>query len=88
MASMQTPIAVTASAKFMLHVEFDKGAERQRLAKEIEKLDTEVAKATAQLGNASFVQRAPPAIVDQMRKRLAEFETKCADLRSQLGKLG
>jgi valyl-tRNA synthetase len=82
------PIAVTGSAKFMLHVEIDKDAERKRLAKEIEKLDSEVAKATAQLGNASFVQRAPPAIVDQMRKRLADFEAKRADLRTQLGKLG
>ena len=45
-------------------------------------------KAAAQLGNESFVQRAPAAVVDEIRKRLADFEAKRDDLRGQLGKLG
>ena len=72
----------------MLHVEIDKEAEKKRIAKEIERLDGEIAKADGQLGNDSFVQRAPPAIVEQMRKRLADFRSKRDDLRGQLGKLG
>jgi valyl-tRNA synthetase len=82
------PMSVTGAGKLMLHVEIDKDAERVRLAKEIERLDAELAKATGQLGNESFVKRAPPAIVDQMRKRVADFEAKRADLSNQLGRLG
>jgi valyl-tRNA synthetase len=82
------PVSITGAAKLMLHVEIDKDAECKRLTKEIERIDAEVTKATAQLGNESFVKRAPPAIVEQMRKRLADFEVKRADLQSQRSKLG
>jgi len=82
------PVSITGSGKLMLHVEIDRDAERKRISKEIERIDGEVAKATAQLGNASFVERAPPAIVDQMRKRLEDFRTKLDDLNEQLGRLG
>jgi valyl-tRNA synthetase len=79
------PVSITGKAKLMLHVEVDPVAERNRLAKQIESLEAEVAKARAKLGNASFVERAPPAVVEQERKRLADFEGKLADLRNQLG---
>jgi valyl-tRNA synthetase len=82
------PVTITGTAKVMLHVEIDRDAEKARLAKEIERLDGEVARARAKLGNASFVERAPPAVVDQEKKRLADFEAKLADLRTQLAKLG
>jgi len=81
------PVAITGSAKLMLHIEIDRAAERERLAKEIARLEGEVAKAKAKLGNASFVERAPPAVVEQEKKRLTDFEAKHADLRSQLSKL-
>ncbi len=48
----------------------------------MERLAGEMEKAKAKLGNASFVERAPPAVVDQERKRLADFEAKHADLHS------
>ena len=82
------PVAITTAAKLMLHVEIDRDAERARLAKEIERVSGEVTKARAKLSNASFVDRAPPAVVDQEKKRLADFETRHADLRTQLAKLG
>jgi valyl-tRNA synthetase len=62
--------------------------ERARLRKEIEAVEAQAANARGKLGNASFVDRAPAAVVDQEKKRLADFEAKHADLRSQLGKLG
>jgi len=82
------PVAITSVAKLMLHVEVDREAERARLAKEIEKLESDLARTRAQLGNASFVERAPPAVVSEAKKRLSEFESRHADLRSQLAKLG
>jgi valyl-tRNA synthetase len=82
------PVAITGAAKLMLHVEIDRDAERARLSKEIERLESDLAKTRAQLGNASFVERAPPAVVDEAKRRLADFEERLADLRSQLGKLG
>jgi valyl-tRNA synthetase len=72
----------------MLHVEIDVAAERQRLAKEIARLAGEVEKSKVKLGNASFAERAPAAVVELERKRLADNEAQHADLRSQLGKLG
>jgi valyl-tRNA synthetase len=87
-ADHEAPVSITSSGKVMLHVEIDKDAERKRLAKELEKLEAEIAKVMAQLGNESFASRAPPAIVEQMRKRLADFETRRTDLRKQLEKLG
>jgi valyl-tRNA synthetase len=59
-----------------------------RLAKEADRLAGEITKARTKLDDDSFVQKAPAHVVDQMKKRLAEFEAKHADLRTQLGKLG
>src|SRR6185503_12192648 len=44
-----SPVTITASGKVMLHVEIDRDAERARLAKEIERVEGEVAKAEAKL---------------------------------------
>ncbi|HET7729646.1 MAG TPA: class I tRNA ligase family protein [Usitatibacter sp.] len=82
------PVAVGTHAKLMLHVEVDRAAERTRLTREIERLEAEIAKAAASLSNPSFVERAKPEVVEQMRKRRADFEAKLADLRTQLAKLG
>ncbi len=82
------PVSITGSAKLMLHVEIDRDAEKMRLAREAERLAGEIVKAKAKLGNASFVDRAPPAVVEQEKKRLADFEAKHADVNTQLGKLG
>ncbi|HEX3097327.1 MAG TPA: valine--tRNA ligase [Usitatibacter sp.] len=81
-------VAITGAAKLMLHVEIDRDAERARLSKEIEKTESDLARTQAQLGKPSFVERAPPAVVDEARRRLADLQARQADLRSQLGKLG
>jgi len=81
-----SPVAITDSGKVMLIVEVDRAAERARLTKEADRIESEVGKAKAKLSNASFVDRAPPAVVEQEKKRLVDFETKLADLRDQLAK--
>ncbi len=86
--AQDAPVAITSVGKLMLEIKVDREAERIRLTKEIERLEGEAAKARAKLGNASFVERAPAAVVDQERKRLADFDSKLSDLRGQFGKLG
>ncbi len=82
-----SPTAVAGPHRVMVHVEIDAAAEGQRLTKEILRLEGEVGKAEAQLANESFVARAPAAVVEQMRKRLADFRETIKKLREQLQKL-
>ena len=81
------PVAVIGEARLLLHKQVDPAAERVRLGKEVSRLEGEIAKAKAKLGNASFVDRAPAAVVEQERKRLADFEASLAKLKQQLEKL-
>ena len=81
------PVALTSSAKWMLDIKIDVAAESARLSKEIARLENEIVKAHAKLGNASFVERAPVAVVDQEKKRLADFEATVAQQKIQLQKL-
>ena len=82
------PVKATASGNLMLHVEVDKAAECERLGKEATRLADEIAKAIVKLGNASFVERAPAAVVEQERKRLVDFESKRAEVIAQQARLG
>ncbi len=83
----QAPVAVCGDIRLMLDVQIDIAAERARIEREIARLAGERDKALAKLGNASFVDRAPPKVVAQERERLAGFESTLAEMRSQLDKL-
>jgi valyl-tRNA synthetase len=81
------PVAIAGEFKAMLQIEIDVAAERERLGKEAARLEGEIAKSEAKLANTNFVDRAPPAVVDQERSRLDTHRATLAQVRSQLDKL-
>ncbi|MEX3943712.1 valine--tRNA ligase [Paraburkholderia sp. BR10937] len=86
-ASAGAPVAIVGTDKLVLKVEIDVAAERERLSKEIARLGNEVTKCKAKLGNESFVAKAPPAVVEQEQKRLAEYQATLDKLTAQLTRL-
>ena len=81
------PVMLAADFKLMLKVEIDVAAEKERLGKEIARLQGEITKANSKLGNESFVARAPAAVVEQEKARLTEFSANLDKLQTQLNKL-
>ncbi|AYR19784.1 valine--tRNA ligase [Alcaligenes faecalis] len=81
------PVQVIGTTQLMLHVEIDVEAERIRLSKEIERLQGEISKAETKLGNASFVERAPAAVVEQERQRVIQFGETLAKVQQQFAHL-
>ena len=81
------PVQVVGTTQLMLHVEVDVEAETARLNKEIDRLTIEINKANGKLGNASFVERAPAAVVEQERERLANFTQTLEKVQGQLARL-
>ncbi len=63
----------------------DAAAEQARIAKELARLRGLVTAQEGKLANEAFVSRAPAAVVDKERQKLAALEAEVATLTRQLG---
>ena len=66
----------------------DVGAEKVRLAKELEQIGRHIAGTEARLSNQAFVSKAPPAVLEGARQQLAEQQATRAELERLLKGLG
>jgi valyl-tRNA synthetase len=84
-----TPAALTPVGEVYLPMEglIDVEAERIRISKEIDKIRIEVKKCEGKLANASFVDRAPPEVVEQEKARLEDWNSKLVQLGEMLSAL-
>jgi valyl-tRNA synthetase len=87
-AAQAAPVAVVGEVRLCLFMEIDVAAEKARLTKEAARLQGEIGKAQGKLGNEAFVAKAPPAVIDQERQRLADFTATLAKVQEQLQRLG
>jgi valyl-tRNA synthetase len=86
-AAKAAPVAVVGDARLCLYMEIDVAAEKARLGKEADRLQSELTKANAKLSNQAFVAKAPPAVIEQERKRIADFAATLGKIRDQLARL-
>ncbi|MEY4884359.1 MAG: hypothetical protein RIS34_2213 [Pseudomonadota bacterium] len=87
-AAQGAPVAVVGEARVCLYMEVDVAAEKLRLGKEITRLEGQISNANGKLSNEAFVAKAPPAVIDQERKRVADFVATVAKVKEQLSRLG
>jgi valyl-tRNA synthetase len=80
------------TARFDVHVIYEKqidvAAERERLKKELEKIERDIANGERQLSNEQFLAKAPPPVVEGLRKRAAELQVLREKTSSKLKELG
>ena len=87
-AAQAAPVAVVGDARLALFMQIDVAAEKARLGKEAARLEGEITKANGKLSNQAFVAKAPPAVIEQEQKRLADFGAALDKIRQQLVRLG
>ena len=81
-AQAGNPVAITPLGEIFLAIDAaDKARERERLDKEIAKVENDLRTVKAKLQNSSFVDRAPVAVVEEHRRRLGDFTVQLAKLR-------
>ena len=81
-AEAGVPVAVTPLGELFLAIAAgDKTAERERLDKEIAKVEAELRTVEGKLKNKSFVDRAPASVVKEHRQRLKDFSAQLEKLK-------
>jgi len=65
----------------------DLDQERQRLKKELSKVEGDIAKIEKKLGNPQFLERAPADVVEEQRTRRAELERNREKLEAAIARI-
>jgi len=90
-ASLANRAGARSTARFDVHViyerKIDVAAERERLNKELEKIEKEFANNQRQLGNEQFLAKAPEKVVEGLRRRAQELTGLREKIRKQLDEL-
>ncbi len=65
----------------------DVEAEKARLTKELAKIQAEIEKVEQKLNNPAFAQKVPPAVLEEHKQRLIDWQSKRAQLQSAFDSL-
>lgn len=78
--------AVVAGIQMYIPLEgiIDLGIERERLQKEIDRLEIQIGSIRQKLGNESFVGRAPAQVIEKEKAKLATFEENISKLKTSV----
>ena len=84
-----TVVSVIGGAQVCVHLkgQIDVAAERARIERDLAKTDKERGGIAGRLGNAAFVDKAPAAVVDKEREKLAELDERRTRLQQSLVRL-
>ena len=84
-----TPSARNTLGELYLPLEglIDVEAERLKLKKQLEKCEQEIKRIEDRLNNPNFTQKAPPAVLEENRRRLAEWQERQAQARGAMDRL-
>ncbi|MDR1311470.1 MAG: valine--tRNA ligase [Burkholderiaceae bacterium] len=82
------PVSIVGQNKLMLKVEVDVAGERERLSRELAKLQGDVEKIQSRLSNEQFVSKAPEKVVNQERDRLSALLVSSQKVEEQMSRLG
>ncbi len=86
--SMIQVIAGGATVLLDLAGAVDLGKERARLGKEESAIAGEIRKIEQKLGNAQFIAKAKPEVIDEQRERLADQQAALTRVRAALARIG
>ena len=91
-AAIPDGAAFRSTPQFDVQVVYEKSidtpAERERLSKELAKLEKNLASAERQLSNPAFLAKAPPHIVDRLKKQQSDTQLLLDKTRKALEELG
>jgi valyl-tRNA synthetase len=87
-ASARAPLAGGAEVAVPLEGLIDFARERERLTRELEKLEKEAERGEAQLANPQFTERAPAEKVEELRARVADNRRRIVAVEQMLEALG
>lgn len=85
----QSAIALVGDMQVLIPMAglIDKNAELERLNKEIEKFEKEASRISGKLSNASFIDKAPAAVIEKERAKQLDITSKLSNLNDQKEKI-